>query len=494
MNKNKKEIKSKIKSKSIGDMPKKEFKKYGHQLIDWAADYLDNVETHPVLPNLKPGEIKSKLSKSAPKKGEDLKMAIRDLDKLILPGVNHWQHPNFMAYFNSTASGPGILGEILSAVFNTNGMLWKSNPSSTELEETVLNWFREMTGLPKEFFGVVYDTASTSTMHAIAAARENSGLDVRTKGLSGLPKLKLYCSEHAHSSIDKSALLLGIGLEGIRKIKCDENFSMISSELEKAIKEDREEGFVPFCVVATIGTTSSTAVDPVDEIAGICSREKIWLHVDGAYAGVTAILPEMKKYFVGLEKADSYVVNPHKWLFVPIDFSILYTRQPEVLKRAFSLVPEYLKTKEDDVAINYMDYGIQLGRRFRAIKFWFVLRYFGIEGLQARLREHLRLGQLFARWIDGDSMFERLSPVYFSTICFRAKPKDITDENKLDKFNEKLLERINTTGKVFLVHTKLNGKFTIRLVISGLRTEERHVALAWKVIKKCYSELIKESL
>lgn len=482
---------SKNMSKSFGDMPKEEFKKYGHALIDWIADYLDNIETYPVLPDTKPGDIKSTLPQTAPQLSEDLKNIFSDVDKIILPGVTHWQHPNFMAYFNSSASGPGIFGEILSAAFNTNGMVWKSNPASAELEETVLNWFKKMIGLPEEFFGVVYDTASVSTLHGIAAAREYSGLNIRAKGMNGIPKLILYCTEHAHSSIEKAVITLGIGMENIHRIPVDENFSMIPAKLEKAISEDRAKGYVPFCVVATIGTTSSTAIDPVDEIADICEREKIWFHLDAAYAGVTAILPEMKKYFKGFERADSFVVNPHKWLFVPIDFSILYTRKPDVLKKAFSLVPEYLKTAEDNTAINYMDYGIQLGRRFRALKFWFVLRYFGVEGLQERLRGHLQLAQQFSEWIDKHEMFERLAPVYFGTICFRAKPNGITDENKLNELNEKLLNTVNSTGKVFLVHTKLNGKFTIRLVVSGLRTEEKHVMLAWEIIRGELAKLCK---
>jgi len=476
--------------KNFGDMPKEEFKKYGYELIDWAANYLEGIEDYPVTPNIKPGDIKSKLPNVAPATSQGFENFISDLNEIITPGVNHWQHPNFMAYFNSSGSGPGILGELIASAFNTNGMTWKSNPASTELEETVLNWFRDMLGLPKEFFGVVYDSASVSTMHGVAAARENVGLNVRANGLCGLPKLRLYCTEHAHSSIDKSALTLGIGMDGICKVPSDENYSMIPSELEKAIKEDKAKGFVPFCVVATIGTTSSTAVDPVDEIADICEREKIWLHVDGAYAGVTAMLPEMKKYFTGLERVDSFVVNPHKWLFVPLDFSILYTRKPEILKQAFSLVPEYLKSAEDNVAINYMDYGIQLGRRFRSLKLWLVLRYFGIDGLQSRLREHLRLAQLFAKWVDDNQLFERLAPTYFGTVCFRAKPDKINDENELDLLNEKLLERINANGKVFMVHTKLNGKFTIRMVISGLRTEEKHVKLAWEVIREELNKLL----
>lgn len=466
-----------------GDMPKEEFKKYGYELIDWIAKYLEDLETLPVLPSANPGDIKKQLPQSAPEKSEEFDRFIKDINEIILPGVTHWQHPNFMAYFNSTGSGPGILGELVSAAFNANGMVWKSNPAGSELEETVLNWFREMIGLPKEFFGVVYDTASVSTMHAIAAARENTGLNVRKNGMNGLPKLILYCTVQTHSSVDKSALTLGIGLDGIRKIPVDKNFSMIPEELQNAISEDRSNGFVPFCVVATIGTTSSTAVDPIKEISSICKKENIWLHVDGAYAGVTAILPEMKTYFEGLEFADSYVVNPHKWLFVPVDFSILYTSKPNILKQAFSLVPEYLKTNVDDVAINYMDYGIQLGRRFRAIKFWFVLRYFGIEGLQNRLREHLRLAQLFKSWINEDDNFELLAPVYFGNVCFRAHPKNISSEDELNIFNEKLLNKINSTVKVFMVHTKLNGIFTIRTVISGLRMEEKHVKLAWEIIQ-----------
>jgi aromatic-L-amino-acid decarboxylase len=478
---------SKIKSKILGDMPSEEFKKYGYQLIDWVADYLDNIESNPVLAQVKPGDIKSQLPKEAPRNNESFDEMIEDLNRIIMPGITHWNHPNFMAYFNSTSSGPGILGELLAAAINANGMVWKSNPSGTELEETVLHWFLDMIGLPQNYFGVVYDTASVSSMHAIAAAREHTGLDIRSKGLSGLPKLILYCTEHSHSSIDKGALTLGIGLDGIRKIPTDENFAMIPEKLADAIKGDRAKGSVPFCVVATIGTTSSTAVDPVEEIAKICEREKTWLHVDSAYAGVTAMLPEMKSYFKGMEKADSIVINPHKWLFVPVDFSILYTRKPEILKRAFSLTPEYLKTTEE-TAINYMDYGIQLGRRFRAIKFWFVLRYFGVEGLKERLGEHLRLAKLFAGWVDENPNFERLAPVYFGTICFRAIPNNILSENELNILNEKLLDSINKSGKLFLVHTKLNGKFTIRVVISGLRMEERHVKLAWEIIN---SELVK---
>ncbi|MBI5730569.1 MAG: amino acid decarboxylase [Ignavibacteriales bacterium] len=481
------------KSKSYGDMPSEEFRKYGYQLIDWAVNYIENVGSFTVLPNIDPGDVKSKLPNHAPQSGEPINKIIEDVDKIILPGTTHWQHPNFMAYFNSTASGPGILAELISASLNVNSMLWKSAPASTELEETVLSWFREIINLPKEFWGIIYDTASVSSMHAIAAARENIGFDIRKNGMSSVPKLRLYCSEQAHNSIDKSVLTLGIGLDGIRKIPVDSEFRMIPSELEKAINEDRANGCVPFCVVATIGTTSTTSVDPVEEIAKICTREKIWLHVDAAHAGVTAMLPEMQEHFKGVGHADSFVVNPHKWLFVPVDLSILFTRKPEILKQAFSLTAEYLKTVEDSSVNNYMDYGIQLGRRFRSLKLWFVLRYFGVEGLQTRLREHIRLGQLFAKWVDEHPNFERVAPTPFSTVCFHAKPTGWNDEIKINDLNEKLLNAVNATGKVFITHTKLNGKFTIRLCVSGLRTEEKHVELAWNVLQETFQKIFNES-
>lgn len=470
------------------DMPSGEFKEVGKKLIDWSADYLENIEKYPVLSNVKPGDVKSKLPQTPPQKGESFDQIISDLDNIIMPGVTHWQHPNFMAYFASSASGPGILADIISSSLNVNGMVWKSCPSVTELEQTVLIWYREMLGLPENFKGIIYDTASVSTLHGVACAREYAGVNIREKGMSGAPKLRMYCTEHAHSSVDKAALMLGFGLDGIKKIPVDENFAMVPSELEKAIAEDRANGIVPCCVVATVGTTSTTAVDPIIKIGEICNREEIWFHVDCAYAGVTAMLPEMKKYFTGIEKADSIVSNPHKWLFVPIDLSTFYTRKPEVLKRAFSLVPEYLKSNEDSLVENYMDYGIQLGRRFRALKLWFVIRYFGVEGLQDRIREHIRIAQQFAKWVDEDESFERMAPTPFSTICFRAKPKDFSEE-KLNELNEKLLYALNESGKIFLVHTKLKGVFTIRLVISGIRQEERHAEEAWALLKATLNQL-----
>ncbi len=397
------DIKNTYDTSSLSDMPPEEFRKYGYQLIDWITEYLKDAEKYPVLSNINPGDVKNKIPLNPPNKPEQFNDVLSDIDKIIMPGMTHWNHPNFMAYFNSTASAPGILAELLSSAFNINGMLWKSSPASTELEQATLDWFRQMLSLPDDFWGIIYDTASVSSMHAIAAARENVNIQTRKKGLSGrkeIPRLKLYCSEHAHSSIDKGALTLGIGLEGIRKIPVDKDFKMITKKLGEAINEDRKKGWLPFCVVATVGTTSTTSIDPVPEIAEICKREKIWLHVDAAHAGVTAILPEMKNILDGVENADSIVVNPHKWMFIPIDLSVLYTKHKDTLKRAFSLVAEYLKTSHDSEVENYMDYGIQLGRRFRSLKLWFVIRYFGVEGIQNILREHLRLGKLFAGWID----------------------------------------------------------------------------------------------
>lgn len=476
----------------MNDMNPEEFRKEGYKFIDWAADYFKNIEDFPVLAQIEPGDVKSKLPTAPPEKGESAEHFLDDLNSIIIPGMTHWNHPGFMAYFNSTASGPAVLGELIAAAFNINAMLWKSNPASTELEEVVISWLKQMFNIPEEMFGIVYDTASISSMHAIAAARERACPECRKKGMSafdGTPKLRLYASEHAHNSIDKGALAVGIGLEGIKKIPVNANFEMNTGELEKAIAEDKSNGYLPFCVVATIGTTSTTSVDPVEKIAEICKREKIWLHIDSAHAGVTSMLPEMKHHFAGMDKADSIVINPHKWMFVPIDFSTLFLKDGETLKKAFSLSAEYLKTETDDIATNYMDYGVQLGRRFRSLKVWFHIRYFGVDGIRKIIRSHIKAGQMFSKWISESEDFELLAPTPFSTTCFRAVPESM-NEDGLNDFNQQLMDNINKSGKIFLSHTKLNGKFTIRFVVSGLRTEEKHVTEAWQLIKKIYMEMI----
>lgn len=469
------------------DMPTEEFRKRAHELVDWIADYLEHVEDKPVLAQINPGDVKSKLPQSPPQKGENMTDIFNDFNDVIMPGVTHWNHPNFMSYFNSTASGPAILGDFLSSALNINGMIWKTSPASTELEEVVLKWFRQMLQLPNKFFGMVYDLASVSSMHAIAAAREQAKIQYSNFDIT---KLRIYCSEQAHSSIEKGAITLGLSLDSVVKIKTDDQFRMLPKNLDDSIIKDYANGLLPFCIVATVGTTSTTSIDPVDDISLVAKRYKLWLHIDAAHAGPAAILPEIRPILGGVEDADSLVLNPHKWMFVPIDLSILYTSKPELLKKAFSIVPEYLKTDEESEVINYMDYGIQLGRKFRSLKLWFLIRYFGVEGLQKIIREHLRLGEMFADFIDQSQNFERLAPTPLSTICFRARPNNVIAEEEINSFNKNLMEAINNSGKLFLSHTKLNNKFTIRLSISGIRTTEKHVLLAWELIKEKFSILV----
>jgi len=472
-------------------MPKEEFRKAGYQLIDWIADYLNSIEKYPVMSQVKPGDISKQIPVAPPVNGEKIEKVLSDIDKVLIDGITHWNHPGFMAYFNTTSSGPGILAEILTAAFSSNGMLWKTSPVVTEMEKSMMNWFRQMVGLPENYWGIIYDTASTSSMHAIASAREQMGLGFREKGAAGrkdLPKIILYSSEQAHSSIDKGALLLGVGLDGIRKIPVNEKFEMIPEKLEEAIDEDIKKGCKPFCVVATVGTTSTTSVDPVEQIANIAEKYNLWLHVDAAYAGVTAMIPEMKWVSKNWERADSIVINPHKWMFTPLDLSILFTRKKEILKRAFSLVPEYLKTAQDSEVDNLMDYGFQLGRRFRSLKLWFIIRYFGVEGIANRLREHIAWAKEFSNRIIEANDFELTAPVPFSTVCFRYNPGGKT-EAELNTINEKLLEKINSSGKIFLSHTKLYEKFVIRLTIGGIRHEQRHIENAWELVKTTAREL-----
>ena len=465
----------------LGDMSPEDFRRYGHQVVDWIADYLAHPERYPVLSQNQPGEVKNALPSKAPERGEAMEAMLADLDRIIVPGVTHWNHPGFFAYFAISGSAPGILGEMLAAAFNVNAMLWRTSPSATELEEVTISWLRQMLGVSEEFSGVIYDTASISSLCAIAAAREAvTELRVREEGLgTSNTRLRLYCSEQAHSSIDKAVITLGIGQEGVRKISTDPEFRMNPRSLAEAIEEDRANGWRPFCVVATVGTTSTTSIDPVPKIAEICQRERLWLHVDAAYGGSAAVVPEMKWIFDGCAHADSIVMNPHKWMFVPVDLSVLFCKRMDVLRQAFSLVPEYLRTGDADEVQNFMDYGPQLGRRFRAIKLWFVMRYFGVEGLAARIREHIAMARKFSAWVDLSPDFERLAPVPFSVVCFRAHPQRISSEAELDTLNERLMEEVNRRGKVYLSHTKLKGIFTLRLAIGNIRTTREYVKLAW---------------
>jgi aromatic-L-amino-acid decarboxylase len=480
-----------------GDMGAEEFRRYGHEVVDFIAEYFSHPERHPVLAQVRPGELRSQLPVSPPERGEPMEEILADVERLVVPALTHWNHPSFFAYFATSASTPGILGEMLSAAFDAKAMLWRTSPASTELEEVALDWLRQLMGLPAEFGGVIYDTASVATMHAVAAAREALNLRVREDGMSGrpdLPLLRLYASEQAHSSVEKSLIALGLGQRSLRKVEADAEFRMDAAALTRAIEEDRAAGLLPFCVVATVGTTSTTSIDPVPAIADVCEREKLWLHVDAAYAGSAAVVPEMRHVLEGCERADSFVTNPHKWLFTPFDLSALYSRRLDVLRRAFTLTPEYLRTPEAEDVRNGSDYGVQLGRRFRALKLWMILRYFGHEGLAARIREHCRLARLFAGWVEESDDWELLAPVPFSVVCFRASKgiegdSDAERAARLEALNERLMEAVNATGELFLSHTKLNGVFTLRLAVGNIRTEESHVRRAWALLNEKLSEL-----
>ena len=469
----------------VGDMDPDTFRREGHRLVEWIASYLEHPERYPVLSRVKPGDVRAGLPQQAPEQGEPFEAMLSDFERVVLPGITHWNHPGFFAYFAITGSGPGVLAEFLSAALNAQGMLWRTSPAVTELEEVALGWLRQLMGLPESFEGVIYDTASVSTLHALATARELAAPGVRLDGLSGreeLPRFRVYCSEHTHSSIDKAVILLGLGHHALRKIPADAEFRMDVAQLERAIAEDRAAGFRPMAVVATVGTTSTTSVDPVEAIGRICRREGIWLHVDSAYGGVAAIMPEYRHILKGVELADSLVVNPHKWLFTPFDLSAFYCQRMDVLRQAFSLTPEYLRTVEAGAVRNLMDTGVQLGRRFRALKLWMILRYFGAEGIRARLGFHIALAKKFADWVDADPDFERLAPVPFSVVCFRAKPAGRAwSEEELEALNQRLLDAMNATGEVFLSHTKLDGRYVLRLAVGNLRTEERHVRRAWEI-------------
>ncbi|MEE2637083.1 MAG: pyridoxal-dependent decarboxylase [Acidobacteriota bacterium] len=472
----------------LGDMETATFQQAGHDLVDWISRYLENVEQYPVLSRAQPGDIREALPDEAPRVGESWDAITADIEHVIVPGLTHWNHPGFFAYFAISGSGPGILAEFLSAAFNAQGMLWRTSPAVTELEEVALSWLRRLIGLPVQFDAVIYDTASISTLHALAAARQTVVPDVRDRGLVGrhdIPPLRVYCSEHAHSSVDKAVMTLGLGQRGVRRIEVDDQFCLNPAALRAAIAEDQRDGVRPMAVVATVGTTAVTSVDPVPAIANICADEQIWLHIDAAYAGVVAMIPGREETLLGCDRADSLVVNPHKWLFTPFDLSALYCRRMDRLEEAFALTPDYLQTRETGSVRNLMDTGVQLGRRFRALKLWMVLRHFGADGIRHRIAEHIRLAQLFATWVDRSDHFERLAPVPFSVVCFRAiTPEHAQNPVALDTLNTRLLDEVNATGEVFLSHTRVHDRFALRLAVGHIRTTERHVARAWALLQE----------
>ena len=470
------------------DMDPLAFRAAAHAVVDLMADYLETVEDRAVFPAIEPGTLRPLFPATPPEEPEPLEAILADYRRLIEPNATHWQHPGFLAYFATTASGPGILGEMLTATLGQNPMLWRTSPIGTELEEVVVDWLRQAFDLPADFDGLLTDTASTSSLIALAAARQAAGIEAAVEGLAGrpeVPALRVYASTEAHSSIEKACMTLGLGRSSLVRVEVDERYQMRPDALEAAIAGDRAAGRRPIAIVATLGTTSSTSVDPIAAIADIAAREGLWLHVDSAYAGVVAMLPEHRAPFGGWERADSIVVNPHKWLFTPLDASLLLTRRMPDLRAAFSLVPEYLRTLDREAPVrDYNEYTPQLGRRFRALKLWIQLRWFGLEGLRRRIQRHLDLATEFAAWIEADPDWELLAPVPFSTICFRWNPASGASEEDLDACNAAIMDAVNRSGEVFLSHTRLAGRFTIRVAIGNLRTESRHVIRAWALLRE----------
>ncbi len=486
----------------LGDMEAADFRSAAHAVVDLMADYLETVESRPVFPPIEPGSLRPLFPTSPPESPDPIEAILADYQRLIEPNATHWQHPGFLAYFSTTASGPGILGEMLTATLGQNPMLWRTSPIGTELEEVVVDWLRQALGLPEGFDGLLTDTASTSTLIALAAAREAAGTDASARGLAGRDDLgqglRVYASVEAHSSVEKACMTLGLGRASLVRIPVNERFEMVPEALATAIAADRAAGRRPIAVVATVGTTSSTSVDPVAAIADITEREGLWLHVDSAYAGVVALLPECRAPFRGWERAESIVVNPHKWLFTPLDASLLLTRRMPMLRAAFSLVPEYLRTLDRVAPVHdFNEYTPQLGRRFRALKLWIQLRWFGLEGLRRRIEAHLQLAADLAARIDADPDWEVLAPTPFSTVCFRWRPAEFAQRadqpeiaERLDAANAAIMDAVNRTGQVFLSHTRLAGKFTIRIAIGNLRTEARHVERAWELLRAAATDQV----
>lgn len=468
-----------------GDLSPDEFRAAAHAAVDWIADYLEHAGQYPVRSRVQPGDIRQALPAAPPIRGEPLDAMLRDFHTTILPGITHWNHPAFFAYFANSGSYPGILGELLAAGLNANGMLWVTSPAVTELEQVSLDWLRQLMGLGEGWFGEITDTASVSTFYALAAARERAGFDVRGRGMAArddLPRLRVYCSEHAHSSIDKAVIALGLGHENLVKIPADAQFRLRPEALEAAMAADVAAGFVPIAVVPCVGTTSTTSVDPVADVVRIARDYRCWVHVDAAYGGVAAIVPELRYLLDGVDGADSLVVNPHKWLFTPMDCSVFYTKDPQSLKQAFALLPEYLVTRTQDEAVNLMDYGMQLGRRFRSLKLWMVLRAYGADGLAERIRFHCELARDFAGMVHFEGGWEITAPVTLSLVCFRHVPSGAT-EAEIASINAAIMERVNARGRVYLSHTKLEGRYTLRLAIGNIRTERSHVELAWQELR-----------
>jgi aromatic-L-amino-acid decarboxylase len=460
-----------------------DFRKQAHTMVDWMADYFENIESYPVKSQLLPNEVKNQLPNSPPEMGEPMTSIFEDFKNIIIPGMTHWQSPNFFAYFPANGSFPSLLAEMLTATLGAQCMVWETSPAAAELEEQVLDWLKEMMGIPQSFYGVIQDTASTATLVALLTAREKySKFAINEKGFDN-NKFRVYCSNETHSSIEKGVKIAGLGKNNLVKVPVDENFRMDVSELENRINEDIKNGLIPLCVVAALGTTGSTAIDPLSDIARITQKFNVWLHVDAAYAGTALVLDEYKWMIKGLKNADSFVFNPHKWMFTNFDCSVYYVKDKDALLNTFSINPEYLKTATAGLVNDYRDWGIQLGRRFRALKLWFVIRNFGVNGIREKIRAHIAMASKLEQWILKSKEFEMLTPRTLNLVCFRYNPNGVTDEHELNAINERLLDLLNSSGKIYLSHTKLNGKYTLRMVIGQTYVTEEHVEKAWKLIQ-----------
>lgn len=459
-----------------------EFRRAGHEVVDWIADYLRDIERHPVVPDVRPGDLRRRLPASPPATSEPIDRLFADFRELIVPGMTHWGHPGFFAYFPATTSPPSILAEMLTAGLGAQCMSWQTSPAATELEQVTMDWLRQMIGLPTGFTGVIQDTASTATLVALLTARERATqYATNVKGLSAAgPRLAVYTSRERHSSVDKAVRIAGYGLEQLRLVDVDETYAMRPEALRRAIEQDVRDGIVPACIVATVGTTGSTGIDPLSAIAEIAEAHGAWLHVDAAYAGSAALLAEKRPHFAGMERADSVLFNPHKWMLVNFDCTAYFVRDVDALLRTFSANPEYLRTTHDAEVVNYRDWGIQLGRRFRALKLWWVIRSYGVEGLQAVIRSHCEWAAEFAGWLGADARFELMAPVPFALVCFRLRNRPGESDAEADARTRSLLERANATGHVFFTHTVLAGRYTIRMSIGARATERRHVVGAWE--------------
>jgi aromatic-L-amino-acid/L-tryptophan decarboxylase len=476
----------------LGDLPADAFREHVHRVAEWVADYRETMAERRIAPLVRPGEVASRFPAEAPATGMPIEEILRQIDATIVPGLVHWGHPAFLGYFGSTSNGPALLAEIVAAALNVSAMAWQTSPAATELETVVTGWIRQMVSLPGTFTGVVYDTASVGILHALAAARERGGLDVRARGIAGrrdVPIHRVYASTQAHSSIEKAMVVLGLGETNVVRVPCDAAFRLEVPALRTAMRTDLEAGHRPMAVIATVGTTSTASVDPVPEIASLCREHGAWLHVDAAYGGAAALLPEMRGVMDGAELADSVIVNPHKWMFVPLDFSVLFVRDPEILRAVFARTPEYLRGDAGGGDIDYMDYGLQLGRRFRALKAWAAFSAFGRDGLAGRIREHCRLARLWARWVDADDRFALAAPVMMGVVCFRCAPPGL-DENACDRLNEGIVAAVNASGQGYLTHTALDGRVVLRVGIGNILTTEAHLEQVWAGILAAAASLL----